>query len=441
MHPGTEIPFAATGTPPAYSTYPKPDWFVEAFDASVLNAWLAAPRAPHAHGAIAIELRLPASSADGCLCGRGDCVSDDACFDRLDHEMALYRAALGDAPEVCDLRWSNGCATLPRKAMRRLYRAVAGHFGIPSGAGFGARLDPHAHHRDALVTLRKLGAHSIQIGAEPVDRHIKPDSTRSSERASALIASARDGGFTGIEAEYRIDAPERLGASPRASLDTLIAAGPTRLVLSDATPLNGSLVAHPPQLGAPAAFVNAAARLAHAGYVCIGENLFALASDPYAVAHRQGRLMCRAGGFATHPAGTVLGLGPGAIGQVGPFYYQNHRAPARYFAALDAGHLPIERGLHLSHDDLVRRSVISSLATNLFVDVPAIEAAYGIDFGQVFATEWRQLRAYAEGGLLTMDHNGITLTQPGRLACSSICQVFDAHARRRIERMPQTSLL
>jgi oxygen-independent coproporphyrinogen III oxidase len=339
------------------------------------------------------------------------------------------------------LRWSSACATLSRKAMRSLHYALAERFRIPSAAYFSAHVDPLAHHPDALATLRKLGARTIHIGAELARKHDKHTAALCRERTAALIASASEAGFTGIEVEYRIDTPERLGAPPHSALEALIAAGPTRIVLVDATPPNGSLMAHPPQLRAPAAFVNAAARLAHAGYVCIGESLFALATDPYSTAYRQGRLTCRAGGFATHPAGTVLGFGPGAIGQVGPFYYQNHRAPARYFAALDAGHLPIERGLHLSHDDLVRRAVIASLATNLFVDVPAIEAAYGIDFGQTFAAEWRQLRAYAKGGLLTMNNDGITLTEPGRLACSSICQVFDARARQLIERIPQTTLL
>jgi oxygen-independent coproporphyrinogen-3 oxidase len=426
---------------PIYATYPKPEWFVEAFDATVLNAWLAAPRAPHMHGAVAIEVRLPAPGEPGCLCGASDCTRDDACFDGLGREMALYRATLGAAPIVCDLRWSSGCSMLAGKALKGLHRALAESFDTqPNQRGNTARIDPLAQQRDVLPALAKLGVDSLQIGAETTCRLDAHTAAQAAKRTATLVAAARDAGFAGVEAAYRIDAPERLGASPPPALDALIAAGPTRIALHDALPADDSAGAAA-RIEVPAAIANAAARLAQAGYVCIAESLFALAPDPYAIAHRQGRLSCRAGGYAARPVGTVLGLGPGAIGQVGPFYYQNHRAPARYLAALDAGRLPIERGLHLSPDELVRRAVISSLETNLFVDVPTIEAAYGIEFERAFAPELRQLRHCAKAGLLTIDATGITLTQPGRLACGAICRVFDARGRQLIERTPQTTLL
>ena len=56
--------------------------------------------------------------------------------------------------------------------------------------------------------------------------------------------------------------------------------------------------------------------------------------------------------------GDLLGLGVSAIGQIGPAYYQNLKALARYYDALDAGRLPVMRGIELTADDLARRAVI-----------------------------------------------------------------------------------
>src|SRR5678816_4068606 len=104
----------------------------------------------------------------------------------------------------------------------------------------------------------------------------------------------------------------------------------------------------------------AIARLCEAGYVHIGMDHFAKPGDELAVAQRLGRLTRDFQGYSSGGECDLIGLGVSAIGKVGPTYVQNVKALDQYYAALDAGRLPVLRGLVLTPDDLIRRAVIQS---------------------------------------------------------------------------------
>ena len=89
-------------------------------------------------------------------------------------------------------------------------------------------------------------------------------------------------------------------------------------------------------------------RLTRAGYLYIGMDHFAKPDDELAVAQRQGRLQRNFQGYSTHAESDMLGFGVSAIGRVGPTYYQNAKRLDEYYAALDAGRLPVLRGIELT---------------------------------------------------------------------------------------------
>jgi oxygen-independent coproporphyrinogen-3 oxidase len=86
----------------------------------------------------------------------------------------------------------------------------------------------------------------------------------------------------------------------------------------------------------------------------------------------------------------MLSFGISAIGRVGPTYYQNVKTLPEYYAALDAGRLPVARGVELSADDLVRRTVIQALACNFHVRLDPI----------YFARELEDLKNFESDGLV-----------------------------------------
>ena len=102
---------------------------------------------------------------------------------------------------------------------------------------------------------------------------------------------------------------------------------------------------------------------------------FAKPDDELAVAQRQGRLQRNFQGYSTQAGSDMLGFGVSAIGSVGPSYYQNAKDLDDYYAALDAGRLPVWRGIELTADDLVRRAVIQALICNFRLSLESIELA------------------------------------------------------------------
>ena len=177
----------------------------------------------------------------------------------------------------------------------------------------------------------------------------------------------------------------------------------------------------------------AVGRLTRAGYLYIGMDHFAKPDDALATAQTLGQLARSFQGYSTQ-AGDLLGLGMSAIGQIGPTYYQNAKELERYYAALDAGRLPVLRGLELTADDLVRRAVIQALMCHFRVSIEAIELSHLIDFHRYFAGEMHILRKLAEDGLVELGPEWIVVTPKGRLLVRSICMVFDRYLREARER-------
>jgi oxygen-independent coproporphyrinogen-3 oxidase len=146
-------------------------------------------------------------------------------------------------------------------------------------------------------------------------------------------------------------------------------------------------------------------------------------------------------GYSTRPDSDMIGLGVSAIGKVGPTYYQNAKRLDDYYATLDAGKLPVARGIELTPDDLVRRAVIQALACHFRVSIESIELAYLVDFGKVFADELNDLRRLAAEGLVELAPDWIVVTPKGRLLVRRICMVFDRYLREREARASYSKVI
>src|SRR4029453_19529678 len=84
-------------------------------------------------------------------------------------------------------------------------------------------------------------------------------------------------------------------------------------------------------------------------------------------------------GYTVRPAPDSVAVGVSAIGDVAGAFSQNHKSLAHYYAAIDAGGFPVERGDALSEDDHVRRYVIAELMCNFPLDAAALRRRFGVD--------------------------------------------------------------
>lgn len=394
--------------------YPAAEWFVEAFGTNAVGAWIARHAAPGWWQPVALDIDLPDRCAGACACERtdcADCVDTSPCLSQLETEMALYHAARGEPADVLEVQWSAGVTSRSPAALTALRDATDRHFRLTANANRVAVVDPCDATEVSLATLRALGATTLRILSYG-DGHA----------AAAVITATRRLGFPWIEACVSATPARRVREAARL-IDCLIAAAPDRIVLPSA------------HRG------DAARRLIDAGYSCVARNVFAPASGQSADARVPRPANRPPFASSARPVGSVIALGPRSVGRLGPLSYQNHRVPRDYFAALERETLPIERGLLLTHDDIVRGAVIASLSADLFVDIAMLEAAYGIDFRRYFSAEWKALRNLERAGALSIDATHLVLTPQGRLACDDVCRVFDRRTRMLTEACTRSHLL
>ena len=122
-----------------------------------------------------------------------------------------------------------------------------------------------------------------------------------------------------------------------------------------------------------------------------------------------------------------MGLGVSANGRIGDSYSQNARDLIGYYAALDAGRLPVARGLHLDEDDLIRRSLINELMCHGELDKSVFGAHHRLLFDEYFVRERQRLAPLVTDGLVQEDARMLRVTSRGRLLLRIIAMCFDAY--------------
>jgi oxygen-independent coproporphyrinogen-3 oxidase len=168
---------------------------------------------------------------------------------------------------------------------------------------------------------------------------------------------------------------------------------------------------------------------------------FAKPDDELAVAQRQGRLHRNFQGYSTYSDCDMLSFGISSISKVGPTYYQNVKTADEYYDRIDAGVLPVFRGIELTADDILRRSIIQALMCHFELSIESIESAHLIDFRKYFAAELEDMKEMERAGLLKVDREWITVLPPGRMLVRIISMVFDRYLREGRQRASYSKVI
>jgi oxygen-independent coproporphyrinogen-3 oxidase len=430
---------------PRYTSYPTADRFVEAFGNAELQQWLTKRNIGGIGKPLSVYVHLPFCENICYYCACNKVITRDhgrsaKYIKYLEKELALIRPLLGADTQICQLHWGGGTPTfLHKDEMSALMDVINAHFTRADNFECGIEVDPRNSPPGMLEFLAKLGFNRLSLGVQDFDAEVQKAVHRMQplDLVQRVVAEARAVAFKSVNFDLIYGLPKQSLDSFNATLDKVIELDPDRIALYN--------YAHLPTLFKPQRRISAAdlpsaeaklqimtlaiGRLTRAGYLYIGMDHFARPDDDLAVAQRQGRLQRNFQGYSTFPECDLLGLGVSSIGRVGPTYYQNEKRLDDYYAAIDAGRLPVTRGLQLSQDDLVRRAVIQALACHFRLSIESIEDAYLIDFNSYFAKELKDLRRLQEEGLVDVNAEWISVTPRGRLLVRVVCMTFDRYLR------------
>ncbi|MFV1921615.1 MAG: oxygen-independent coproporphyrinogen III oxidase [Methylotenera sp.] len=428
---------------PRYTSYPTADRFVEAFGEQEYKQALQVREIGRVSLPLSVYIHIPFCESLCFFCACNKIVTKHhersaIYLSYLSREIDLQIEQLGKKPHITQLHLGGGSPTFFSDAeLTQLMSEIRNKFLMSPVGEYSIEIDPRTVDKKRLQNLKALGFNRLSFGVQDFDKEVQKAVHRIQpyEQVESLVNASRQLKFESINMDLIYGLPKQTMKSFYRTLDQVLTLRPDRIALY--------AYAHLPErfkpqrriisedLPSAANKINmlstAISRLMEAGYVYIGMDHFALADDDLAIAKRQGRLQRNFQGYSTQPECDLIGLGVSSIGRIGATYSQNAKTMEEYCDAIDQGHLPIVRGLGLTSDDLIRRTVIMSIMCQGEVQYESIELAYMIDFKSYFSHELEVIKPLQNAGMVTIDEMGIEVTQMGWFFVRAIAMVFDKY--------------
>ena len=431
---------------PRYTSYPTADRFNNGFTEQTYITYLEQRAGRTNNPPLSLYLHLPFCESLCYFCACNKIITKDHSrtteyLRYLEKEMAMVAARIGPDRLTAQLHLGGGTPTFfSSDELRQLMAMIRQHFTFTDDAELGVEIDPRTVKPETLAVLAELGFNRNSFGVQDFDPAVQQAVNRIQpfSMVEAAVKESRKAHFQSVNADLIYGLPKQNIESFGRTLDSLIALAPDRIALYNYAHLPSRFKAQRQIIEAdlPSAeerlqiFLMSTRRLLDAGYIYIGLDHFSRPDDELNKARQDQSLHRNFQGYTTRAECDLIGFGVSAIGKVGDSYSQSVRTIKEYYQLLDEGKLPVEKGIALDKDDLLRRDVIMTLMCSMPLSIAKTNAAYGIDFTTYFAEEIAQLRQYEEVGFITIDADAIRVTPKGRLFVRAVAMTFDNYLKK-----------
>jgi oxygen-independent coproporphyrinogen-3 oxidase len=431
---------------PRYTSYPTANEFHEGFGPAEYEVKLS-EAAAREDEPLSLYVHLPFCHERCTFCGCNVIITrrpevSARYLDLVAREAELIAGRLKNRRSVVQYHFGGGTPTYQSPAeLRALHARIGGHFEIAAGAEVAVEVDPRVTTAEHLAVLREIGFNRLSLGVQDVSAEVQEAINRgqSPAQTGGIFSEGRRLGFQSINIDLVYGLPLQTRERFARTLAETIRLRPDRVACYSFAHIpwirGNQRRIRPEELPEAAEkfrlFGQAIEAFLGAGYDLVGMDHFALPGDEMARAARAGTLHRNFMGYTVMPASDMIGLGVSSIGDLRGAYAQNTKKLSRYEEALAAGVPPVERGIVLTTEDLLRRDVITRLMCNMRLDVGAVSARFGIDFAAHFAEELAALRVPESHGFVKVSPEAIEVVGAGRLFIRNVCMIFDTWLRKR----------
>ncbi|MBR7798850.1 oxygen-independent coproporphyrinogen III oxidase [Undibacterium fentianense] len=431
---------------PRYTSYPTADRFHTGFTESSYVKYLQERNSASRKAPLSLYIHIPfcASLCYYCACNKvitKDRSKSAIYLDYLTKELELVKRHLPGQEIISQLHLGGGTPTfLSSEEMRRLMSMLRANFSFSEDAEISIEIDPRTVTEESLQLLADVGFNRTSLGVQDFDEQVQLAVHRIQpfEMVKNCIEQSRAVGFGSINFDLIYGLPKQNLESFSRTLDQVIALSPARIALYNYAHLPTRFKPQrrineadlPPAEQRLQIFLMSLRRLLDEGYVYIGLDHFAKPDDSLAVAMKDKSLHRNFQGYTTRADCDLIALGLSSIGKVGASYVQNVRTLDEYYAALDEGRLPVEKGFDLSQDDLLRRELIMTLMCCSSIDINDIESRHQIQFADYFGQEIERIQEYANEGLMDITSAKISVKPKGRMFVRAFSMIFDQYLSR-----------
>ena len=369
----------------------------------------------------------------------------EAYLDVLEREILLARSHYKGTGRVIQLHLGGGTPNfLDQRQMDRLLAILESAFDFSPSAERSIEIDPRVATPESIHALYHHHRYNrISFGVQ--DLHDETQFAIGREQARDItfrnVEAARKAGFSSVNIDLIYGLPQQTAQSWEETLQGILQLRPDRIALYNFAYLPERLSHHkfldpatlPERDLKVSMFMRAHDCLVSNGWNFIGMDHYALHTDSLSKALSTQTLRRNFMGYTTLKGTNLLGFGVSAISDFEGAFAQNVKKLTTHRSLIGEGLLPVEQGMVLSSDDLLRRHCVESVMCNgvLSFNTPELQVIL-----QESLPALQQLEAE---GLLRMQNATLFVTLKGRVFLRNIAVVFDAYLKNKPTNRPMFS--
>lgn len=435
---------------PRYTSYPPATELTTEFQERDLQRAIA--RGNQQQIPLSLYCHIPFCETPCYFCGCNTVITQrkqvaDPYLNYLERDIQRVAGQLSSDRTVQQLHWGGGTPNyLSQSQVDRLWEILHRHFTFADNAELSLEVNPRYLDRNYVQFLRSLGFNRVSFGIQDFNPRVQEAVNRIQPEAMLFdgMSWMREAGFDSVNVDLIYGLPYQTLDTFRETILKTVQLNPDRIAVFNFAyvPWIKPIQKHISQETLPRAAEKLAIMqmtietLISNGYVFIGMDHFAKPDDELAIAQRQGQLHRNFQGYTTQPESELFGFGMTSISMLHDVYVQNHKRLGDYYRAIDADIAPIERGVTLTQDDIIRRTIIMELMCQFQLSKEDLYEKYDLSleghFEDCFATEQEDLHALAADGLVELSRDLIRVTPAGRLLIRNVASVFDTYLRQKI---------
>ncbi len=429
---------------PRYTSYPTAPEFNENFDE---NAYIQELKKQDKKRPISLYFHLPFCRSACYFCGCNVVYTSkedkkERYIDYLSKELDLLCKHIDTSREVIQLHFGGGTPTFfSASQLKTILNFIKNHFkNFAKDAEISCEIDPRYLNQEQLDVLVENGCNRVSFGVQDFDPKVQEAVHRiqSYELTKNTVKMARLSNIKSINMDLIYGLPYQTLETFKKTLDKALMLDTDRLAVFN--------YAHVPWMKKTMRKIDETTLpqpsvkleilkytidfLTSNGYKMVGMDHFAKPEDELFLAIEKGELHRNFQGYTTKGGADLIGVGLTSIGEGISHYVQNIKEMKAYEKAIDEGKLPVQRGIKLNKDDIIRKSVIMELMANFKLNIKNVEKEFGIVFKDYFKDALEELENFEKDKLISIDDNYIKVTNTGSLLIRNISMPFDAYLKK-----------
>ncbi|VAV87343.1 Coproporphyrinogen III oxidase, oxygen-independent [hydrothermal vent metagenome] len=432
---------------PRYTSYPTAPHFHAGVDRDCYANWLGELPAT---APLSLYVHIPFCEKMCWYCGCHTNVVNG--YDRVQQyikdlfaEMDLVaNAGAGKAGEVAHLHFGGGSPSLLHGSdFATIVRYLRERFNFAKSIEIAIEIDPRTMGQGKAQAYAKAGVTRASLGVQDFNLHVQQKINRIQppELVKKQVDELRQNGINAINFDLIYGLPTQSLDDIRRTLDIAIPMQPDRFAVFGYAHVpwfkkHQEMIKSGDLPGVTARIKQAdlvADLLVAAGYVRIGFDHFAKADDALGIAVKQRRVRRNFQGYTDDDCDILIGFGASSISALPQGYVQNNPQMGHWRKSVQAGELPVARGLMLDDHDKFLRAAIMQVLSRGDLDANAHcqkwnQPANALDDALA------QLAPLAADGLIKITGKTLQILPEGIRFSRNIAACFDSHWKPKARR-------